>query len=157
MKSILSSFISNDNTKNILSSTNLGSIMYFKLLFSVWLNIFFPLNSISSCCNSFSIFYLKCYACWWGPNYGKGKSALVSSFCVAESVITQLLDHIQIRFTSQLISGLSKDLHKLLKHSNGTASSVSFVLASAAAFTLMFALHLKDSDFFKCFWIVFIY
>ena len=41
-------------------------------------------------------------------------------------VITQFSDQVKIKDTSQLISGMSKHLQKLLKYFNGTAVSTFF-------------------------------
>ena len=53
-------------------------------------------------------------------------SASGSSSLVALLVNTQLSDHVKIRFTSQLINGVSSVLQKLLKCFNGTTISTSF-------------------------------
>ena len=45
---------------------------------------------------------------------------------VALLVITQFSEQVKIRFTSQLINGISSVLEKLLKYFNGTAISTSF-------------------------------
>ena len=63
-----------------------------------------------------------------------------------ELVITQALDHVKIRLTSQLISGISRVLQKLLKYFNGTIISTSFVLPAARVFPVVFILDLNDSD-----------
>ena len=51
--------------------------------------------------------------------------------CIVISVKTQFLNHAKIRFTLQLISGISKALQNLLKCFNGTTILTSFVLLSS--------------------------
>ena len=63
-----------------------------------------------------------------------------------ELVIAQSLDHVKIRLTSQLISGISRVRHKLLQYFNGTIISTSFVLPAAGIFPVIFVLDLNDSD-----------
>ena len=53
-------------------------------------------------------------------------SASGSSSLVVLLVNTQLSDHVKIRFTSQLINGVSSVLQKLLKCFNGTTISTYF-------------------------------
>ena len=64
-----------------------------------------------------------------------------------ELVITQSLDHVSIRLTSQLINGLSSVLKKLLKYFNGTIISTSFVLPAAGVFPVIFTLDLTQQTF----------
>ena len=51
-----------------------------------------------------------------------------------ESVITQSLDHVGIRLSSQLINGIS------------TNNSTSFVLPASGVFPVVFTLNLNDSE-----------
>ena len=64
-----------------------------------------------------------------------------------ELVITQSLDHVKIRLTSQLIKGISSVLQKLLKYFNGTIISTSFVLPLSGVFPVIFTLDLNDLEF----------
>ena len=57
-----------------------------------------------------------------------------------ELVITQSLEHVNSRLTSQLINGISRVLQKLLKYFNGTIISTSFVFPSAGVFPVFFLL-----------------
>ena len=61
-----------------------------------------------------------------------------------ELVITQFLDHVKIRLTSQLINGISSVLQKLLKYFSGTIISTSFVLPSSGVFPVICTLDLND-------------
>ena len=63
-----------------------------------------------------------------------------------ELVITQSLDHVKIRLTSQLINGISSVLQKLLKYFNGTITPTSFVFPLFGVFPVIFTLYLNDSD-----------
>ena len=63
-----------------------------------------------------------------------------------ELVITQSLDHVKIRLTSQLIKCISRVLQKLLKYFNDTIISTSFVLSAAGVFPVIFILDLNDLD-----------
>ena len=60
--------------------------------------------------------------------------------------MTQVDDHVKIRLTSQLISGISRVLQKLLKYFNGAIILTSFVLPAAGVFPVIFILDLIDSD-----------
>ena len=66
-----------------------------------------------------------------------------------ELVITQSLDHVKIRLTSQLINGISSVLQKFLKYFSGTIISASFVLPAAGVFAVIFTLDLNYSEFAK--------
>ena len=66
-----------------------------------------------------------------------------------ELVITQPLDHFDIRLTSQLINGISSVLQKLLKYFSGTIISTSFVLPAARVFPVIFTLYLNYSESVK--------
>ena len=59
---------------------------------------------------------------------------------LVELRITQSLDHVSIRLTSQLINDISSVLQKLLKYFNGTIISTSFVLPAAVVFPVIFTL-----------------
>ena len=63
--------------------------------------------------------------------------------------MTQVDDHVNMILISQLISGISKVLQKLLKYFNGTAISTFFVLPSEGVLPVIFILHLNDSNFAK--------
>ena len=63
-----------------------------------------------------------------------------------ELVITQSLDHVEIKLTSQLINDISSVLQKLLKYFNGTIISTSFLLSAAVIFPVIFILDLNYSD-----------
>ena len=58
----------------------------------------------------------------------------------------QVDDHVKMRLISQLISGISRVLQKLVKYFNGTAISTFFVLPSAGVFPVIFILDLKNSE-----------
>ena len=60
--------------------------------------------------------------------------------------MTQFADEVSIRFTSQLILGISRVLHQVLKHFKGTAILTSFVLPAARVLPVILALNLNDSD-----------
>ena len=64
-----------------------------------------------------------------------------------ELVITQSLDQVKIRLTSQLIKRISRVLQKLLKYFHGTIISTSFVFPSAGVYPVIFILDLNDSEF----------
>ena len=64
---------------------------------------------------------------------------------VAVSAITQSLDHVKIRFTSEIVSGISNALQKLLSYFSWTVISTSFLLPYAADFPMMPVLYLKYS------------
>ena len=64
-----------------------------------------------------------------------------------ELVITQSLDRVKIRLTSQLINDVPRVLQKLLKYFYGTIIWTSFVFPSAGIFPVIFILHLNDSEF----------
>ena len=65
----------------------------------------------------------------------------------SELVLTQSLDHVEIRLTSQLINGISRVLQKLLKYFNGTIISTFFVFLLLGVFPVIFTLNLNDSEF----------
>ena len=67
-------------------------------------------------------------------------SVIANFLSPLELVITQSLDHVNIRLTSQLINGISSVLQKLLKYFNGTIISTSFVLPAAGVFPVIFTL-----------------
>ena len=71
---------------------------------------------------------------------------LLQIFLHNKLVITQSLDHVKIRLTSQLIIGISSVLQKLLKYFNGTIISTSFVLPAAGVLPVIFNLDLNDSE-----------
>ena len=52
-------------------------------------------------------------------------------------VNTQFSVHVKIRFTLQLINGMSSVLQKLLQYFNGTAISTYFVLLMPSSFPVM--------------------
>ena len=73
--------------------------------------------------------------------------SVISNFLLPlELVITQSLDQVKIRLTSQLINGISRVLQKLLKYFNDTIIWTSFVLPAAGAFPAIFTLDLNDSE-----------
>ena len=64
--------------------------------------------------------------------------------------MTQYLDHVNIRLTSQLIKGISNVLQKLLppkKYFSGTIISTSIALPLFGVFPVIFTLDLNDSEF----------
>ena len=63
-----------------------------------------------------------------------------------ELVITQAHDHVKVILSSQLINGISRVLRKLLKYSNDTIISTSFVLPSAREFPVIFTLDWNDLE-----------
>ena len=64
---------------------------------------------------------------------------------VAEE-ITQSSDQVKMILISQLISGISRVLQKLLKYFNDTPISTSFLLPAAGVFPVILILNLNDSD-----------
>ena len=52
-----------------------------------------------------------------------------------------------MRLISQLINGISRVRHKLLKGFNGTAILTSFVLPSVGVLPVIFILDLNDSEY----------
>ena len=76
-----------------------------------------------------------------------GGLAFWSASCVISSVITQLLDQVKVKNTSQLIIGISNILQKLLKCFNGAENATSYVFPSLAIFPVLLVLYLKDSEF----------
>ena len=76
-------------------------------------------------------------------------SVILSFPSPVELVITQSLDHVKIRLTSQLINGFSSVLQKLLKYFSGPIISTSFAFPSAGVFPVIFVLYLNDSDLAK--------
>ena len=62
-------------------------------------------------------------------------------------LITQALDHVKIRLTSQLINGISNVLQELLKYFSGTTISTSFVFPLFGVFPVIFTLDLNDLEF----------
>ena len=58
--------------------------------------------------------------------------------------MTQVDDHFNMRLNSLLISGISRVLQKLLKHFNGTAILLSFVLPSSEVFPVTLTLNFND-------------
>ena len=66
-----------------------------------------------------------------------------------ELVITQSLDHVNTRLTSQLINGISSVLQKLLKYFSGTITSTFFVLPLSGFFPVIFTLDLNDLESVK--------
>ena len=77
---------------------------------------------------------------------GTGGSALGLASCVVLSVISQFLDQVQFRDTSQLINDISIVLQKL-RCFNGTENLPAFVFLLLAVFPVMLVLYLKDSEF----------
>ena len=65
---------------------------------------------------------------------------------ILELVITQSLDLVKIRLTSQLIKGISRVLQKLIKYFNGTIISTSFVLPASGVFPIILILDLNNSE-----------
>ena len=63
-------------------------------------------------------------------------------------VITQVDDHVKMRFNSQFINEISRVLQKLLKYFNFTIISTFFVLRSAGVFPVIFILDLNNSKSF---------
>ena len=74
-------------------------------------------------------------------------SVIVNFPSPVELVITQSLDHVKIRLTSQLINDISRVLQKLLKYFNDTIILTSVVLPSGRVFPITFTLDLNDSEF----------
>ena len=65
---------------------------------------------------------------------------------VALLVNTQLPDHVQTRFISQLINGIGSVLQKLLKYFNGTTVSASFSVLPPSNVPIKFALWSEDFE-----------
>ena len=63
--------------------------------------------------------------------------------------MTQSLDHVNTRLTSQLINGISNVLQELLKYFNGTIISTSFVFLLFGVFPVIFILDLNYSESVK--------
>ena len=61
--------------------------------------------------------------------------------------IAQPADQVRMRSISQLISGISRVLQKLLKYFDGTAISTSLVLPAAGVLPAILTLDLNDSEF----------
>ena len=61
-------------------------------------------------------------------------------------LLLESLDHVKIRSTSQLISGISRVLQKLLEYFNGTIISTSFELPLLGVFPVIFTLNLNDLE-----------
>ena len=59
--------------------------------------------------------------------------------------ITQSLDHVKMRLTSQLINGISRVLQKLLKYFNGISIWILPVLPLLSIWPVIFVLKLKES------------
>ena len=76
--------------------------------------------------------------------------SFISNFpAPVELVITQSLEYVKIRLTSQLINGISRVLQKLLKYFNGAIISTSFVFPSPGKLPVIFNLDLNDPEFAK--------
>ena len=60
-------------------------------------------------------------------------------------MITQFADHVKIRLTSQLIKGISRVLHKLLKCFKGTIISTLSISPSPSVWLVIFASELNES------------
>ena len=78
------------------------------------------------------------------PEHKRFVSVIVNFVSPVAEEITQFLDHVKIRLTSQLINGISSVLPKLLRYFNGTIISTSFVLSAAGAFPVISILDLND-------------
>ena len=76
-------------------------------------------------------------------------SAIANLAAPVKLVITQVDDHVKIKFTSQLINDISRVLQKLPKYFNVTIISTSFVLTSAGVFSVIFVLDLNYSESVK--------
>ena len=61
--------------------------------------------------------------------------------------IAQPADQVRMRSISQLISGISRVLQKLLKYFDGTTISTSLVLPAAGVLPAILTLDLNDSEF----------
>ena len=61
--------------------------------------------------------------------------------------IAQPADQVRMRSISQLISGISRVLQKLLKYFDGTAISTSLVLPAAGVLPAILTLDLNGSEF----------
>ena len=59
------------------------------------------------------------------------------------AVITQSLDHLKLKFVSQLIKSISRDLQKITY--NGATISTSLLLLSFSLLPVMLVLNLRDS------------
>ena len=65
---------------------------------------------------------------------------------VAEEIIQSVVQ-VKVRLISPLIKGSSRVLQKLLKYSNGTATSTSFVTASRDFFSVIHIVDSSNSEF----------
>ena len=74
-------------------------------------------------------------------------SALWLGSSVLLSVITQLLDRIKVKDTSQLISGISNVFQKLRKCFNGIENWTFLVFPLLAVLPVILVLYLKDLEF----------
>ena len=68
-------------------------------------------------------------------------SVIVNFPSPVELVITQSLDYVKIRLTSQLVKGISSVLQKLLKYFRGTIISTSFVCLLLGVFPVTLDLY----------------
>ena len=147
----MSSFwFSKDNTKSLFTPWKLGIIKWFKYLF--WINVFIfdsylfqLIVLLKPDFNYWSNFALSCVDKVTTRAYSF-VSVILHFVCPFAEEITQVGDHVKVKLTSQLISGISRVLQKLLKYFNGTIISTSFVLPVAGAFPVIFILNLNDSD-----------
>ena len=78
---------------------------------------------------------------------GIGGLALGLVSHAVSSVITQFLDKIKVKDTSQLISGITNVFQKMLKYFHGTENSTSFLFPSVDVFPVILVLYLKNSEF----------
>ena len=83
------------------------------------------------------------FNCW--SNFDKVKAGTCNFVSIIENfpfpvelVITQSLDHVNSRLTSQFINGFLRVLQKLLKYFNGTIISAFFVFPSSGVFPVIF-------------------
>ena len=147
-KGVPSSSFSNDKTNNLLTLLKIESIRYIKMsaLACVAISDLYLfhdivlLNAVFNCCNKLStsssdkvttgtynfvsvILNLVHIGQTISVNL---RAASESEFLLTLLFITQFLDQVKVRFISQLISGISSVLKKLLKHFNGRAISTFF-------------------------------
>ena len=75
-----------------------------------------------------------------------GGSAERAASIVAVSVKIQFSYHVKIRFTSQLINGISDVLQILIRYFNVTENLTSIVFPLLGDFPVILVLYLKDSE-----------
>ena len=97
------------------------------------------LNLDFSCCSNFSLSLVDKVT----TGTYNFVSVIANFPSPVELVITQSLDHVNIRLTSRLINGISCVLQKLLKYFSSTIMSTSFVFPLLGVFPVFFYFRFK--------------